>query len=174
MRPFRSHGDGRFRREELRRVGARVVFEAGALLFHPGSIEIADDVYVGHYAILHGYHDGPGLRVGAGTWIGPQCYLHAAGGITIGEDVGIGAGAKILTSRHAEPGREQPIMAGAIERAPVVLEAGCDVGIGAIVLPGVTIGRGAQVGAGAVVAADVPAFAVVAGVPARILRERAP
>ena len=51
------------------------------LIFHPGTVDLADDVYVGHRAILHGYHRGPGLRVGAGTWIGPQSYLHAAGGI---------------------------------------------------------------------------------------------
>jgi acetyltransferase-like isoleucine patch superfamily enzyme len=172
MRPFRSHGDGSFERAELGACGARVIVEQGALVFHPGSIRLGDDVYVGHQAILHGYHDGAGLSVGAGTWIGPQAYLHAAGGIEIGEDVGIGPGVKVLTSTHADPGRERPIMAGAIERAPVVIESGADVGIGAIVLPGVRIGRGAQVGAGAVVASDVPAFAVVAGVPARVQRER--
>ena len=42
-------------------------------------------------------------------------------------------------------------MKGALEFAPVVLEDGCDLGVGAIILPGVTVGKGAQVGAGAVV-----------------------
>ena len=44
-------------------------------------------------------------------------------------------------------------MTGALEFAPVVLDDGCDIGIGAIILPGVTVGSGAQVGAGAVVTA---------------------
>jgi acetyltransferase-like isoleucine patch superfamily enzyme len=78
----------------------------------------------------------------------------------------------VLTSVHKDPGRERPIMAGEIDARPVVLEDGCDIGVGAIILPGVTIGRGAQVGAGAVVTRDVPPFAVVAGNPARVLRER--
>ncbi len=171
MRPFRSHGTGRFAPSDLAACGERVVFEDGVLIFHPERIEIADDVYVGHNAILKGYHLGR-LRIGAGTWIGQQCFLHAAGEITIEEDVGIGPGVKILTSTHREPGRDQPIMAGALDFAPVVLEVGCDIGVGAIILPGVRVGRGAQVGAGAVVTRDVAPFAIVAGVPAKQLGER--
>jgi len=56
----------------------------------------------------------------------------------------------------------------------VHIEDDADLGVGAIVLPGVRVGRGAQVGAGAVVTRDVPPYAVVAGNPARVLRERAP
>ncbi|MCS6914560.1 MAG: hypothetical protein NZ890_15130 [Myxococcota bacterium] len=63
-------------------------------------------------------------------------------------------------------------MRGALQFAPVRLCDGCDIGIGAIILPGVTVGEGAQVGAGAVVTRDVPARAVVAGNPARVLRQR--
>jgi maltose O-acetyltransferase len=54
----------------------------------------------------------------------------------------------------------------------VVIEDDGDLGIGAIVLPGVTIGRGAQIGAGAVVSRDIPAYSVAMGVPARVVRER--
>ena len=54
----------------------------------------------------------------------------------------------------------------------MVIEDDADLGVGAIVLPGVHVGRGAVVGAGAVVTRDVPAYAVVAGSPARILRHR--
>ena len=169
--PPRSHGSGQFRRDELKRCPDSVVLEPGALVFHPENVSLDEDVYVGHYAILKGYFKNE-LVVGRGAWIGQAAFLHAAGGIRVGAEVGIGPHVCILTSVHADPGRDRPIMAGAITAAPVVLEDGCDLGVGAIVLPGVTIGRGAQVGAGAVVTRDVPAYAVVAGNPARVLRTR--
>jgi acetyltransferase-like isoleucine patch superfamily enzyme len=169
--PPRSHGSGEFDRATLRRCPASVVFEPGALVFHPENVSLDEDVYVGHYAILKGYYQNE-LVVGRGAWIGQAAFLHAAGGIRIGTGVGIGPHVCILTSVHADAGRDQPIMAGALEFAPVLLEDGCDIGIGAVILPGVTIGKGAQVGAGAVVTADVPAYAVVAGNPARLLRTR--
>lgn len=171
MRTPRSHGTGRFERSQFRALGEGVVFEEGALVFHPENVSIGDRVYVGHQAILKGYYKNE-LTIGEGTWIGQQCFLHAAGGIAIGRDVGIGPGVKVLTSTHGEPGPELPIMDGPIGFAQVVLGDGCDIGVGAIILPGVTVGAGAQVGAGAVVTRDVPPRAVVAGNPARVLRYR--
>jgi acetyltransferase-like isoleucine patch superfamily enzyme len=169
--PPKSHGSGQVERNQLGRCPDSVVLEQGVLIFHPDRVFLDEDVYVGHQAILKGYYKNE-LVVGRGTWIGQGAFLHAAGGIEIGEEVGIGPKVSILTSVHTEPGRELPIMRGPLEFAPVRLLSGCDVGIGAIVLPGVTVGRGAQVGAGAVVTRDVPAYAVVAGNPARVLRER--
>jgi acetyltransferase-like isoleucine patch superfamily enzyme len=171
MRPFRSHGTGQFSPQDFGRLGEGVVFEPGALVFHPENVEIGDNVYVGHYAILKGYYQGR-MVIGSNTWIGQAVFFHAAGNITIGENVGIGPHVKILTSFHAEAGREVPILGAPIETAPVVVEADADVGIAAILLPGITVGRGAQVGAGAVVTHDVPPYAVVAGNPARVLRTR--
>lgn len=171
MKTPRSHGDGRFAPSDLAECGEGCVFEEGCLVFHPERVRIGARVYVGHHTILKGYHDAF-MAIGEGTWIGQQCFFHSAGGITIGRDVGIGPSVKILTSTHAEAGRELPILHAPITRAPVVIEDDADVGVGAIILPGVRVGRGAQVGAGAVVTRDVPAYAVVAGNPARILRER--
>jgi acetyltransferase-like isoleucine patch superfamily enzyme len=148
-----------------------VLFEPGALVFHPENIELGDDVYVGHHAILKGYFKNR-IIVGARTWIGQAAFLHGAGGLTIGEDVGIGPHVQILTSAHRDPGRALPIMRGELELAPVAIGAGSDLGTGAIVLPGVTIGVGVQIGAGAVVTKDVPDYAVAAGNPARVLRLR--
>jgi acetyltransferase-like isoleucine patch superfamily enzyme len=169
--PPRSHGTGAFTPEQFARLGAGVVFESGVLVFHPETIEIGDHVYVGHQAILKGYHRNR-MVIGAGTWIGQQCFIHSAGGVTIGAHVGIGPGVKIVTSTHRLDDRDQPILHAAVDFAPVVIEDGSDIGVGAILLPGVTVGRGAQVGAGAVVTEDVPAYAIVAGVPARVVRMR--
>jgi acetyltransferase-like isoleucine patch superfamily enzyme len=168
---FRSHGDGRFTREALARCGEHVIFEEGVLVFHPERIELGENVYIGHQTILKGYYKNR-MVIGDDTWIGQQCFFHSAGGLTIGRGVGIGPGVKILTSSHEDPGRERPIMEGALVFAPVSIGDGSDLGIGTIVLPGVTIGRGVQVGAGAVVAGDLPDYCVAAGVPARVLRMR--
>lgn len=167
----RTHGTGAFRVEDFASLGADCVFEAGVLVFHPENVHLGRNVYIGHQTILKGYFKNT-LRVGDETWIGQQCFFHAAGGLTIGARVGIGPCVKILSSTHREADRETPILFAPVEFAPVVIEDDADVGIGAIILPGVTIGRGAQIGAGAVVAEDVPAYAVAAGVPARVLRMR--
>jgi acetyltransferase-like isoleucine patch superfamily enzyme len=166
-----SHGSGQFERSQFAALGAGVVLEAGVLVFHPESIWIGDDVYVGHYAILKGYHQNR-MEIGAGTWIGQQCFVHSAGGLTIGKNVGIGPGVKIITSYHREDGRAIPILHSKVEFAPVVIEDDVDIGVGAVILPGVTIHQGVQIGAGAVVTCDIPAYAVAAGVPARVIRMR--
>ena len=169
----RSHGDGSFRADELALCGPDCVFEAGVLVFHPENIELGANVYVGHHAILKGYHKNL-MRIGDEAWIGQQAFLHSAGGIDIGARVGIGPGVRIITSAHAEAGRHVPILNSPVELAPVVIEDDCDLGVGAIVLPGVRIGRGAQIGAGAVVTEDVPPYSVAVGVPAKVTRERQP
>ena len=167
----RSHGDGVFHAEQFKRCGADCVFEAGVLVFHPENIELGANVYVGHHAILKGYYKNS-MRIGDETWIGQQAFLHSAGGIDIGAHVGIGPGVRIITSAHAEAGRDIPILSSPVELGPVSIEDDCDLGVGAIVLPGVRIGRGAQIGAGAVVTEDVPPYSVAFGVPAKVTRER--
>ena len=167
----RTHGTGGYRLEDLASLGADCVLEEGVLIFHPEHVHLGSNVYVGHQTILKGYFKNT-LRIGDETWIGQQCFFHAAGGVTIGARVGIGPGVKILSSTHREAGRDTPILFSPLELGHVVVEDDADVGVGAILLPGVKIGRGAQVGAGAVVTEDVPAYAIVAGVPARVLRMR--
>ena len=88
------------------------------------------------------------------------------------EFVGIGPGAKVLGSEHTGRPIDIPIVQTDLEIRPVRIRAWADIGVNAVILPGVTIGRGAIVGAGAVVTRDVPDFAVVAGVPAAFIRWR--
>jgi len=171
MKQFVSHGTGQIDRAQFAEVGDNVIFEPGALVFHPEQIALGDNVYVGHYAILKGYYKSR-MVVGSNVWIGQHCLLHSAGGLTIGNNVGIGPGVRITSARHDERGRDIPILFAELTMAPVVLKDGCNIGVNAVILSGVTVGRGAQVGAGAVVVVDVPDYAVVAGVPARIQRMR--
>lgn len=171
QRQRRSHGTGQFGRGQLGACGEGTVLEEGVLVFHPESVFIGDNVYVGHQTMLKGYHKNR-MEIGSGTWIGQQVFIHSAGGLSIGENVGIGPGVKIITSAHSEAGLSVPILHSPIEFRAVCIKSDSDLGVGSIILPGVTVGRGAQIGAGAVVARDVPDYAVVAGVPARIIRMR--
>lgn len=173
VKPPRSHGDGCFTRDQFRSLGEDVVFEDGVLVFHPENISIGDRVYVGHRAILKGYYENE-MRIGTGSWIGQNCFFHSAGGIDIGENVGIGPGVQILTSTHVEAGREVPILHSPLDFSPVFIGDDCDIGVGSILLPGARLGRGVQIGAGAVVLGEIPDYAVAAGVPAKVLRHRPP
>lgn len=170
-KPYTSHGTGVVDRTKFRALGENVILEPGVLVFHAENISLGSNIYVGHFSILKGYHRNA-MVIGDNTWIGQQCFFHSAGGITIGRNVGVGPQVRILTSVHKEEGIEVPILFSNLRFAPVVIEDDADLGVGTIVLPGVTIGRGAQVGAGAVVTHDVAAYSVVAGVPAKILRRR--
>jgi len=86
--------------------------------------------------------------------------------------VGWGPGAKVLGSQHTGLPVSEPVITTDLEIKPVRIGAGADIGTNATILPGVSIGEGAIVGAGAVVTNDIPAYAVAAGVPARVLRYR--
>ncbi len=167
----RSHGDGSFILSDFSALGQNVVIEKDVLVFHPENIAIEDNVYIGHQTILKGYFKGK-LQIGEGSWIGQQCFIHAAGNISIGRAVGIGPGVKIITSHHNDDHEDLPVLHQELKFKAVVIEDGADLGVGSIILPGVTIGKGAIVGAGAVVTVDVPAYAVVAGVPAKVIRMR--
>jgi acetyltransferase-like isoleucine patch superfamily enzyme len=168
---FKSHGTGDFSRSQFKKIGRNVVFGKGVLVFHPENIEIGDNVYVGHYTILKGYHKNK-MIIGGGTWIGQQCFFHSAGGIKIGQNVGIGPGVKILTSSHGLDEPDKPILHSTVKSAPVKIEDGCDIGVNACILPGVRIGAGAQIGAGAVVSSNIKKFSIAAGVPAKVIRVR--
>jgi len=85
---------------------------------------------------------------------------------------GIGPGARILGSAHTGLPIDVPVSQTDLDIKPVRIHEWVDVGTNAVILPGVTVGKGAIVGAGAVVRSDVPAFAIVAGVPARFIRWR--
>jgi acetyltransferase-like isoleucine patch superfamily enzyme len=86
--------------------------------------------------------------------------------------VGWGPGAKVLGSSHTGQPIDVPIIATELSIKPVVIGYGADIGTNATILPGVHVGAHSIVGAGAVVTVDVPEYAVVAGVPARVIRYR--
>ena len=173
-----AHGEGDFdavmRRALLRalarRVGNGVEVGRGVVFRHPETFEIGDGVFVGEQVVIQGRVNGT-CTIGDHVWIGPQAYFDARD-LVIEECVGWGPGAKVLGSTHKCVPANVPIMQTDLEIRPVRIGAWADIGVNAVILPGLSIGKGAVVGAGAVVTRDVPSFAVVAGVPAKIIRYR--
>ena len=104
--------------------------------------------------------------VGKNVFINFGCTFLDQGGITLEDGVFIGPGVKILTEGHPE----QPEIRHKLQTDLVVIRRKAWIGAGAIILPGVTVGENAIIAAGAVVTKDVPANTIVAGVPAKILR----
>lgn len=166
-----THFDAMMRRVCLRalvrRCGHGVTIGRFVSLRNPETFDIGDGVFIGDQAILQGRHDGRCV-IGRGSWIGPQAFLDARD-LIIGEKVGWGPGAKVLGSEHTALPAELPILQTDLEIRPVRVEDWADIGTGAVILPGVTIGRRTIVGAGAVVTRSLPANCRAAGVPARVL-----
>jgi acetyltransferase-like isoleucine patch superfamily enzyme len=133
-------------------------------------MEFGNYIFIGAQAMIQGRFDGT-CRIGNHVWIGPQAYLDARD-LVIEDYVGWGPGAKVLGSTHTGQPRDVPIITTSLVIKPVVIGYGADVGMNASILPGVRIGQHAIIGAGAVVTQDVPDYAVVAGVPARVLYSR--
>src|SRR3954462_6170146 len=109
---------------------------------------------------------GKNLTLGKDVFINSGCRFQDTGGITIGDGSLIGHGSTPTTLNHAVDPRRRADMTP----APVLIGRQVWLGASVTVVPGVTIGDGAIVGAGAVVTKDVPANAIVGGVPARLIR----
>jgi acetyltransferase-like isoleucine patch superfamily enzyme len=126
-----------------------------------------------HATLLLGQHVQLGgirntkVSIGKGTVINEGCFLYTTGGLIIGENVSISAGAWMVTGTHDMNDPQFPD-----DYQPIVIEDHAWIGVRAILLAGITIGEGAVVMAGAVVTRDVPPYAVVGGVPARVVSQR--
>lgn len=106
------------------------------------------------------------------TGLNDGCFLDGAGGIQIGEYVRLGPRVEIMTSNHIYSDIEVPIKLQGLELKKVIVDDDVWIGIGALLVPGVHIGRGAVIAGHAVVTKDVAPYAIVAGVPAKVIGHR--
>jgi maltose O-acetyltransferase len=112
---------------------------------------------------------GHNIHIGDHVYINVLCTILDCGAVHIGRHVMIGPGVQIYTAAHHLQAEAR--IQGLEVARPIVIEDNVWLGGSAILLPGVTIGRNAVVGAGAVVTRSVPPNVVVAGNPARVIRE---
>jgi acetyltransferase-like isoleucine patch superfamily enzyme len=161
--------EGRWR--ELAECGSDTSIHDSVVICNPRHVRLGSDVTIEPLSVLMGAPEGE-LRIGSGTLIAPHAYLHGLGGLRVGAHVGVGAGVLMLTAVHAETPPGAPITAAPLRYGEIDVADGCDLGVGSILLPGTRLGAGVQVGAGAVVRGEHAPGAVIAGLPARLLRMR--
>jgi acetyltransferase-like isoleucine patch superfamily enzyme len=167
---------------------------AGARITHP-ELHLGRKIYLGHGCVIYSANDGGpvdladrvqiygntfietgtggSIHIGEGTHIQPGCHLHAfLSGIKIGKKVEIAPNCGFYCYDHGIapeiPIMEQPLSS----KGDIKVGDGAWIGYGVTILQGVTIGEGAVVAAGAVVTRDVPALAIAAGVPAKVIGSR--
>ncbi len=118
--------------------------------------------------VLAPFHINLGIftSMGKNVFINHDCTFLDIGGITIEDDVLIGPKVSVITESHPL----NPAERKALFVKPVIIKRNAWIGAGATILPGVTVGENAVVAAGAVVSKDVPANTVVAGIPAKVVK----
>ena len=141
----------------------------------PGGIELGDETIVMHGAILHVYNfrDMPhsGIKVGRNSLIGEYSVIRGQGGVEIGDRVYTSPFTQIIAVNHIFDDPKRPFVEQGITAEGIVIEDDVWLGANAVITDGVRVGKGAVVAAGAVVTRDVPPHTVVAGVPARVIKE---
>jgi acetyltransferase-like isoleucine patch superfamily enzyme len=158
------------------RLARGVYLDEGVYLHAlPHGIEIGENTYVMHHAELHVYNfrDLPhaGIKIGKNCLISEFTVLRGQGGITIGDNVYTSPFVQIVAVNHVYDDPNRPIIEQGITAQGIVIEDNAWIGSSAIILDGVRVGKGAVVAAGAVVSKDVPPHTVVAGVPAKVIKE---
>jgi acetyltransferase-like isoleucine patch superfamily enzyme len=114
------------------------------------------------------------IRLGKSVSVGPENRLWASprARLTIEDDVLLGPNVTIVTSNYSAADRGRPLKDQEWIESDVTIGRRSWLGAHVVVLPGVTIGEGAIIAAGAVVTASVPPYAIVGGVPAKLLKYR--
>ena len=121
-----------------------------------------ESTFIDRFVVVNGPAS---VRIGDGCSVNSFVHIWGFGGVMIGDRVMLASHAAITSITHDYIGDR---MHETVVNKPVVIGDEAWIGSHAVVMPGVTVGRGAVVGAGAVVTRDVPDFAIVVGVPAKV------
>ena len=152
--------------------GEHVTMQNPHCLFFGNNVGIGKYTYFMPCCNFLGTEYHPKITVGDGTWIGIRNSFAAIHGITIGKNVLFAGYVHVTDHSHGyeditKPISKQPL----ISKGPVVIEDNCWLGFNSEILSGVHIGRNSVVAAHAVVTKDIPPYSIVAGNPARIVKQ---
>ncbi|MFV0423096.1 acyltransferase [Oleidesulfovibrio sp.] len=165
----------------LRMAGLRLLFASGAprmgigcLLRGCANMHFGPDVRIMPRCSL--YARNGLLQIGTRSALNSGVFIDAEDGgrISIGSDCGIGPGTVLRAANHRFEHADVPISMQGHKAGTITVEDDVWIGANCTILPDVRIGTGAVVGAGAVVTRDVPPYAIVTGVPARVTGSRKP
>jgi acetyltransferase-like isoleucine patch superfamily enzyme len=156
----------RLRLDGLAFVGPRCSLEVG----ERATLELGRWSWVGHGCKIR-VHEG-NVSIGAKTVLGQECTISAYQHVSIGRECVIADRVMLIDFDHGMVEVERPVRLQGIYKRDVRVGHNVWIGYGACILRGVTVGDNAVIGTNAVVTSDVPANAVVGGVPARVLRMR--
>jgi acetyltransferase-like isoleucine patch superfamily enzyme len=161
-----THAGRRWRTDGPLFLGSGLELQIG----RRGRIDFGRFVWLGHGSKIR-CHEGV-VEIGAKTVLGQECTISAYERVRIGEQCVIADRAMFIDFDHGVVEVERPIREQGIYTRPVEVGSNVWIGYGACILRGVSVGDNAIIGTNCVVTRDVPANAVVAGVPARIVRMR--
>ncbi|MFT6330314.1 MAG: acetyltransferase-like isoleucine patch superfamily enzyme [Bermanella sp.] len=169
----------------------------GVRIFHSGKGRFGSCVYIGDYSVINmlstrgvslgdnvtireycwmqltsGIAD-PGslIDIGDNTYIGPRANIGAAGNLVIGARCQVGAAVSFVAENHKFSDSTEIYNQG-VTRKGIEIGNDCWIGNCAVILDGVTLGNGCVVGAGAIVTKSFPSGSVIAGNPAKVIKER--
>jgi acetyltransferase-like isoleucine patch superfamily enzyme len=181
----------------FQKLGRNALIGAGVILRHPNKIALGDSVVISDRCLLDARGENNlGITVGRDVILSHQVLLICKNGdITLGSNIGIGANSGLYAVAGNQITIEDHVLIapytyigghghnfdrldipiadqGLNPQGGILIREGAWIGARSTLLDGITIGKGAIVAAGAVVTKDVPDFAIVAGVPAKVMRYR--
>lgn len=185
----------KFYRRLFRSCGRGLILGRNVVIRHGKRIELRDGVTIDDNSLIDGRGAGVGgvvleegviinrncmiqaksgpIHFGPRTSIGCNSVIVSTAGVELGEAVLCAGGCYISAGAYHMDDKDAAIMdQGAYSKGPIRIGDRVWIGTGAIILDGVTIGAGAVIGAGSVVTKDIPENAIVAGVPAKVIRIR--
>lgn len=166
------------RHAHLLRTGRGVVLDDNVFIDALGQwgVRLGDGVTVARGCVIKSssvlWTSSKGFVMDSKSSLGDYSFVGAAGGVKIGSNVLGGQRLSFHSENHNYEDPTRPIREQGVRREGIVIEDDCWLGSGAIFLDGVTVGRGSVVAAGSVVTRSVPAYSIVAGVPAKVIGTR--
>ena len=179
---LRMNGLAAIERNVRIRFARNITLDEGAYLDEgvyvhacPNGVRIGKNTLVMHGSVLHVYNfrgiPHSGIRIGNSSLIGEFNVIRGQGGVTIGDRVYTSPMVQMLAVNHVFDDVTRPFVDQGITAHGIRVEDDVWIGSGVIVTDGVAIGKGSVVAAGSVVTKDVPPYTLVAGTPARVIRE---